>query len=171
MGRPGAKRGAGSGSRGRWRPEIVRKPPRPGRTSASSVEPVDNADRLPVRASRTQTGATRRASRAALEERIGRIRRALYDLYGDLEYFKSSPLEHRERLRRALSWPDVGHITSLVRALAEEDRFAEWLRFNRCLNGGALAEAFGRDLLSAPPGKVQAGLSAPPGKVQAGKSA
>jgi hypothetical protein len=63
----------------------------------------------------------------------------LYDLYGDLEYFKSSPVEHREALRKGLDWPDVGHITSLTRSLAEEDRFADWLRFNLCLNGLDLA--------------------------------
>ena len=74
-------------------------------------------------------------SDAALRRRIERTRRALYDLYGNLEYFKSSPVEHREALRRGLDWPDVGHITSLARSLAEEDRFADWLRFNKCLNG------------------------------------
>ena len=34
-------------------------------------------------------------------------------------------------LREGLEWPDVGHITSMARALAEEERFADWVRFNR----------------------------------------
>ena len=110
-----AKRSAGrTGSkacrdRGRWRPELVGEPAR--------------------------VGSRRADGRSALEKRIGRIRRTLYDLYGDLEYFKSSPVEHREALRQRLDWADVGHITSLTRSLAEEGRFADWLKFNRCLNG------------------------------------
>ena len=68
---------------------------------------------------------------AALKKRLDRVRRGLYELHSDLAYFVTSPAEHRERLRDALEWPDVGHITSLVRALAEEDRFADWVRFNR----------------------------------------
>ncbi len=68
---------------------------------------------------------------AALEERIARVRRGLYELHSDLVYFMTSPMEERQKLRDALEWPDVGHITSLARALAEEDRFADWVRFNR----------------------------------------
>ncbi|MHC4251675.1 MAG: hypothetical protein ACYS9X_21345 [Planctomycetota bacterium] len=68
---------------------------------------------------------------AALEERLARVRRGLYELHSDLVYFVTSPAEHRDRLREALEWPDVGHITSLARALVEEDRFADWVRFNR----------------------------------------
>ncbi len=68
---------------------------------------------------------------AELARRVERVRRGLYELYDDLGYFLAAPPEHRERLRRKLDWPDVGHITSLARALAEEERFAEWARFNR----------------------------------------
>ena len=122
-----AKRSAGrTGSkacrdRGRWRPELVGEPARVVRTTSLT---------RPGRG-----GSGKADGRSALEKRIGRIRRTLYDLYGDLEYFKSSPVEHREALRQKLDWPDVGHITSLTRSLAEEGRFADWLKFNRCLNG------------------------------------
>ncbi|MHC5053457.1 MAG: hypothetical protein ACYTKD_01930 [Planctomycetota bacterium] len=68
---------------------------------------------------------------AALAERIARVRRGLYELHSDLVYFVTSPAEHRDRLRHSLEWPDVGHITSLARALVEEERFADWVRFNR----------------------------------------
>ena len=68
---------------------------------------------------------------AGLEKRLERVRRSLYELHRDLVYFVTSPEGHRERLREALEWPDVGHITSLARALAEEQRFADWVRFNR----------------------------------------
>jgi hypothetical protein len=67
---------------------------------------------------------------AALDARIERAARRMYELYDDLSYFIGSPEGHRERLRSRLSWPDVGHVTSLARALAEEDRFTEWARFN-----------------------------------------
>jgi hypothetical protein len=66
-----------------------------------------------------------------LAARVERVRRALYDLYSELEYFIGSSTEHRAQLRETISWPDVGHITSLARALSEEDRFTEWARFNR----------------------------------------
>ena len=72
-----------------------------------------------------------------LERRLSRIERGLYQLYEDLGYFLRSSPEDRQRLRRRLSWPDVGHITSLARALAEEDRFNEWVRFNRVVRRAA----------------------------------
>ncbi len=85
---------------------------------------------------RRRIGVHRRASAVDcavddLGRRIERVRRGLYGLYDDLCYFKTCPPAHRERLRRELDWPDVGHITSLARALAEEERFSEWVRFNR----------------------------------------
>jgi hypothetical protein len=70
---------------------------------------------------------------AALEERIARVRRGLYELHSDLVYFMTSPVDEREKLRDALEWPDVGYVTSLARALAEEDRFSDWVRFNRAV--------------------------------------
>ena len=85
-------------------------------------------------AKRTTLGIVPRRGRPdterGLERRLERIRRGLYEVYRDLRYFTTSPVEHRERLRRAIHWPDVGHITSLARALVEEQRFAEWVRFN-----------------------------------------
>ena len=66
-----------------------------------------------------------------LDARVARVKRGLYDLYDELSYFVTCAPEHRERLRRALHWPDVGHVTSLARALAEEGRFGDWVRFNR----------------------------------------
>ncbi len=138
-----AKQGAAKGAAGpspgagrrRWRPAVVRGPPGrkdrprgPQRGAAHKKKPPAKVD-----------------GDAALRRRIERIRRALYGLYGDLEYFKSSPVEHREALRRGLDWPDVGHITSLARSLAEEDRFADWLRFNRCLGGPVFVRELARE--------------------------
>jgi hypothetical protein len=68
---------------------------------------------------------------AALADRLARVRRSLYELHSDLVYFVTSPAEHREELRKTLEWPDVGHITSMARALSEEERFTDWVRFNR----------------------------------------
>ena len=103
--RPRASRRPSAAQSGDWRPELV---PRPRKVRA-----------------RREDGA------AELDARIERVARNLYDLYADLRYFVVSPPEHRARLRARLSWPDVGHITSLARSLAEEDRFSEWIRFNR----------------------------------------
>jgi hypothetical protein len=58
------------------------------------------------------------------------VRELVYELYGELRHFARGSPSDRERLRNELDWPDVGHVTSMIRALAEEDRFADWARFN-----------------------------------------
>ncbi|MHC4506176.1 MAG: hypothetical protein ACYTFI_23015 [Planctomycetota bacterium] len=75
--------------------------------------------------------STRPDTEEELRERLERVRGSLYELYGHLRYFAECPPAHRARLRREIDWPDVGHITSLARSLAEEERFADWVRFNR----------------------------------------
>jgi len=102
-----AKRGRKTGAKG-TRLKVVRRPKRGRRGSRSDAD-------------------------AALKERIARVRQGLYGLHSDLVYFVSSPAEDRERLRDSLEWPDVGYITSLARALSEEERFADWVRFNRAV--------------------------------------
>jgi len=76
---------------------------------------------------------SRSDTEAALKKRIARVRQGLYELHSDLVYFMSSPAEHRDELRESLEWPDVGYITSLARALSEEERFSDWVRFNRAV--------------------------------------
>ena len=74
---------------------------------------------------------TRPDTEEELRERLERVRGSLYELYGDLRYDAACPPGHRARLRQEIDWPDVGHITSLARSLSEEERFADWIRFNR----------------------------------------
>lgn len=71
------------------------------------------------------------ATDSELRERILHTERLLRELLAELEWFASGTTLQREALRRHLSWPEVGYVTSLARALVEEDRFSEWLRFNR----------------------------------------
>jgi hypothetical protein len=97
---------------------------------AASSAPRTQCD-LQVLPKPRKTRKRRGDSGAELDARIQRIERQLYGLYDDLQYFIASDEDHRGRLRSKISWPDVGHITSLARALSEEDRFNEWVRFNR----------------------------------------
>jgi len=105
----------------------------PRRARASSPpRRTRTADWLPALVPQTRRVKRRpKDSSEELAARIERVERGLYALYEELQYFIASGTDHRDRLRDRLSWPDVGHITSLARALAEEDRFEEWAKFNR----------------------------------------
>ena len=78
----------------------------------------------------THRAGSSRGPPRVLRDRIERIRRPLYGLYDEARYFLDSEPEERAGLRAGLDWPEVGHITSLLRALAEEERFSDWARFN-----------------------------------------
>jgi len=95
------------------------------------TERSDAQRRACRRARRSRGVPATGAAAVELAARVARARRCLYDLYAELTWFAEGPAHARDALRAGLSWPDVGHVTSLARALAEEDGFIEWLRFNR----------------------------------------
>lgn len=69
-------------------------------------------------------------SETELGELAKRIRDNLYDIYDALQPFVDSSSDERDFLRQQLNFPDVGHITGLLRALASEERFQTWLKMN-----------------------------------------
>jgi transcriptional regulator with XRE-family HTH domain len=52
---------------------------------------------------------------------------ALYALNAELEFFKEGSPQSRGMLRRRLSGPDVGYVSTLLKALFDEERFQNWL--------------------------------------------
>jgi len=58
------------------------------------------------------------------------IKRLLFILNEELEYFKNGKAEERDLLRNILSGPDVGYITALLDSIFEEERFKDWLIMN-----------------------------------------
>jgi hypothetical protein len=54
----------------------------------------------------------------------------LYSLDRELQYFRNSSSTGRDQLRRFVNGQDVGYITSLLRALYDEDKFQSWQLFS-----------------------------------------
>lgn len=63
-------------------------------------------------------------------ERAIRIRTLLIQLADELEFFKQKPESFRKTFRKVVPGEDVGHITTLLRALYDEDQFQRWLLFS-----------------------------------------
>jgi hypothetical protein len=68
--------------------------------------------------------------------RAADIRRAILELSIQLEYFKQGSRAHREALRRTIPGRDIGYLTSLLRALYDEDQFETWILFSEYSLGG-----------------------------------
>jgi len=64
-------------------------------------------------------------------ERTQRVKRLLVLLANELEYFKQSPEPARETFRKMVPGEDVGYISTLLRALYNEDQFERWLLFSK----------------------------------------
>jgi hypothetical protein len=47
-----------------------------------------------------------------------------------LEFFKKGSKDDRDVLRKAIPGRDVGYVTSLLRALYDEDQFDAWILFS-----------------------------------------
>ena len=52
---------------------------------------------------------------------------AMYTLSDGLEFFKKGSPHSRKILRQRLSGPDVGYVTTLLKALFDEEKFQNWL--------------------------------------------
>jgi len=66
------------------------------------------------------------------------VRRRILELTHELGYFKRGGRASREVLRQAISGRDIGYLTSLLRALYDEDQFETWILFSDYeIEGGA----------------------------------
>jgi len=63
-------------------------------------------------------------------QRATRIKTLLIKLVDELEFFKRKPELVRRVFRKVVPGEDVGYVTTLLRALYDEDQFQRWLLFS-----------------------------------------
>jgi len=75
-------------------------------------------------------GKSRKTVRNAYE-RATEIKKLLVTLADRLEFFKQDSESRRDAFREVVPGEDIGYITTLLRALYNEDRFQRWLLFSK----------------------------------------
>jgi transcriptional regulator with XRE-family HTH domain len=73
----------------------------------------------------------RREPRDDYYERAIRVKKLLIRLADELEFFKQDSESMRETFRRVVPGEDIGYLTTLLRALYNEDQFQRWLLFSK----------------------------------------
>lgn len=68
-----------------------------------------------------------RSSASGVVAHVQAVEETLYALNDELEFFKEGSPHARGILRRRLSGPDVGYVTTLLKALFDEEKFQNWL--------------------------------------------
>lgn len=69
-------------------------------------------------------------SRSSASDVVGHaqaVEDTLYALNDELEFFKEGSPHSRKILRQRLNGPDVGYVTTLLKALFDEEKFQNWL--------------------------------------------
>lgn len=64
-------------------------------------------------------------------ERATRVKKLLVKLADELEFFKKDSESIRATFRKIVPGEDVGYVTTLLRALYNEDQFQRWLLFSK----------------------------------------
>jgi hypothetical protein len=64
------------------------------------------------------------------EEKAKNVMRLMMSLSSELEYFKSCTENERKVFKKTVPGQDVGYLTTLLRALYDEDKFQRWLLFS-----------------------------------------
>jgi hypothetical protein len=64
------------------------------------------------------------------ERKARAVMRLLISLSNELEFFKNCTEDERRIFKKAVPGQDVGYITTLLRALYDEDKFQKWLFFS-----------------------------------------
>lgn len=68
-----------------------------------------------------------RSSTLDVVTHVQAVEDTLYTLNDELEFFKEGSPHSREILCQRLSGPDVGYVTTLLKALFDEEKFQNWL--------------------------------------------
>lgn len=68
-----------------------------------------------------------RPSTSDVVARVQAVEETLYALNDELQFFKEGSPHSRKILRQQLSGPDVGYLTTLLKALFDEEKFQNWL--------------------------------------------
>lgn len=64
------------------------------------------------------------------QARAKRVMQLLLAISAELEFFKQCPESGRMAFRKIVPGPDVGYVTTLLRALFDEDKFQRWLLYS-----------------------------------------
>jgi len=100
-------------------------------TGLEIFKPIPNNLRVRKQVSRHQEGSTQTSKQAqSASERAAKVRGLLVTLADELEFFKQQPEQARKIFRKMVPGEDVGYITTLLRALYNEDQFQRWLLFS-----------------------------------------
>jgi transcriptional regulator with XRE-family HTH domain len=73
---------------------------------------------------------TKKPTSNTAEERARNVMKLLMSLSKELEFFKRCPENERGTFKKIVPGQDVGYITTLLRALYDEDKFQRWLLFS-----------------------------------------
>ena len=68
-----------------------------------------------------------RPSTSDIVARVQAVEDTLYTLNDELQFFKEGSPHCRKILRQRLNGPDVGYVTTLLKALFDEEKFQNWL--------------------------------------------
>jgi len=68
-----------------------------------------------------------RSSASDVVAHVQAVEETFYALNDELEFFKEGSLHSRKILRQRLNGPDVGYVTTLLKALFDEEKFQNWL--------------------------------------------
>jgi hypothetical protein len=90
---------------------------------------VDDIDTRLVAARVYQYQESKKTTNSATE-RAKKVMNILLMLNTELEFFKRCPQSDREIFKKIVQGPDVGYITTLLKALYDEDKFQRWLLFS-----------------------------------------
>ena len=92
-------------------------------------EKVDQMD-AKLTAARIYQEMGKKATSTNAGEKARTVMRLLMSLSGELEFFKNCTEDERRIFRNTVPGQDVGYITTLLRALYDEDKFQKWLFFS-----------------------------------------
>lgn len=102
--------------------EIFKPIARDRNVSSKSVAP----HKLPKQTSQISVGKPKDIA----DEKATKVKRILVALADELEFFKQNSESARRIFRKVVPGEDVGYITTLLRALYDEDQFQRWLLFS-----------------------------------------
>lgn len=98
-------------------------------------EKVDQMD-AKLTAARMYQETGRQSVSTNAKEKAKTVMRLLSSLSSELEFFKNCTEDERATFRKTIPGEDIGYITTLLRALYDEDKFQRWLFFSKYVMKG-----------------------------------
>jgi len=98
--------------------------------SGKNLQKLYNATNLNCFKQKSKTQSDQKSINKEAINKSEIVKRLLFILNEELEYFKNGKTEERDLLRNILSGHDVGYITALLDSIFDEERFKNWLIMN-----------------------------------------